>query len=57
MDVKNFSGGKHMKILALIADIHGNHLALRAVLDDIKKRGVDAVYCLGDLVGICSVSQ
>ena len=40
-----------MKKLALIADIHGNHLALRAVLDDIKERGADAVYCLGDLVG------
>ncbi len=40
-----------MKKLALIADIHGNHLALQAVLDDIRKRSVDAVYCLGDLVG------
>jgi putative phosphoesterase len=40
-----------VKRLALITDIHGNHLALKAVLDDIKKRGVDAVYCLGDLVG------
>ncbi len=36
---------------ALIADIHGNHLALQAVLDEIGKRGVDGVYCLGDLVG------
>jgi predicted phosphodiesterase len=40
-----------MKKLTLIADIHGNHLALQAVLDDTKRRGVDAVYCLGDLVG------
>jgi predicted phosphodiesterase len=40
-----------MKRLALIADIHGNHLALRAVLDDIGKHSADAVYCLGDLVG------
>lgn len=40
-----------MKTLALIADIHGNHLALQAVLDDIRARGTDAVYCLGDLVG------
>ncbi len=40
-----------MEKLALISDIHGNHLALKAVLDDIKKAGVDAVYCLGDLVG------
>jgi len=36
---------------ALIADIHGNLPALEAVLDDIERRGVDAVYHLGDLVG------
>jgi predicted phosphodiesterase len=36
---------------ALISDIHGNRLALEAVLDDIVGRGVDAIYCLGDLVG------
>jgi len=40
-----------MKRLAFIADIHGNHLALRAVLDDIKRQAVDKVFCLGDLVG------
>ena len=40
-----------MSKFALIADIHGNHLALKAVLDDIKKRGIDNIYCLGDLVG------
>ena len=39
-----------MKI-ALISDIHGNLTALEAVLSDISKRGVDAIYCLGDLVG------
>lgn len=35
----------------IIADIHGNHLALQAVLEDIPKRGAEQVYCLGDLVG------
>ncbi len=40
-----------MKRLAFIADIHGNHLALRAVLDDIKRQGIDKIFCLGDLVG------
>ncbi|HHV34153.1 MAG TPA: metallophosphoesterase family protein [Syntrophomonadaceae bacterium] len=39
-----------MKI-GIIADIHGNHLALQAVLEDIPKRGAEQVYCLGDLVG------
>ena len=36
---------------ALIADLHANLPALEAVLDDIERRGVKAVYHLGDLVG------
>src|SRR5262245_15317901 len=34
---------------ALIADIHGNIVALEAVLADIGRRDVDAVVCLGDV--------
>jgi putative phosphoesterase len=34
---------------ALIADIHGNLVALEAVLGDIERRGVDRVVCLGDV--------
>lgn len=40
-----------MQRLAIISDIHGNLVALRAVLDDIASCGVTDVYCLGDLVG------
>ena len=36
---------------ALISDIHANLPALRAVLNDIAKRDVDAIYHLGDLTG------
>ena len=36
---------------ALISDIHANLPALDAVLDDIRRRDVDAVFHLGDLVG------
>ena len=36
---------------ALISDIHANLPALSAVLADIERRGVDATYHLGDLVG------
>ena len=37
---------------AILADIHGNLAALRAVLEDIPKRGkVQAIWCLGDIVG------
>lgn len=37
--------------LAIISDIHANLDALRAVLAEIDRRGVDAIYCLGDIVG------
>ncbi len=37
-----------MKI-ALIADIHGNAVALEAVLADIAKERVDQIICLGDV--------
>ncbi|HAY81374.1 MAG TPA: phosphoesterase [Planctomycetaceae bacterium] len=36
---------------AIISDIHGNIEALRAVLDDIATQQVDAIYCLGDIIG------
>ena len=37
--------------IALISDIHANLPALEAVLADVARRGVDATYHLGDLVG------
>jgi len=39
-----------MKV-AIISDIHANISALTAVLDDIKKRECEAVFCLGDYIG------
>ncbi|MGN1330827.1 MAG: metallophosphoesterase family protein [Clostridia bacterium] len=38
-----------MDKIALIADIHGNLTALKAVLADIKSRGITRIYCLGDI--------
>lgn len=35
--------------LAFISDIHGNAVALDAVLDDIKKRDIDQIIILGDI--------
>jgi hypothetical protein len=35
--------------VALISDIHGNAVALDAVLADIARRRVDEVVCLGDV--------
>ena len=37
-----------MKI-AFISDIHGNAVALDAVLNDIEKKKVDKIYVLGDI--------
>ena len=37
--------------LAVISDVHANLPALEAVLADIEARQVQALYCLGDLVG------
>ncbi len=37
--------------LAILSDIHSNLEALTAVLRVIEARRVDAVYCLGDVVG------
>lgn len=39
-----------MKI-AIISDIHGNNVALAAVLAEAKKSGVEMLFVLGDLVG------
>ncbi|MCI0767825.1 metallophosphoesterase family protein [Bacillus sp. TL12] len=40
-----------MDKIAVISDIHGNIPALEAVLEDIKLKGIDRIFCLGDLVG------
>lgn len=37
--------------LAIISDIHSNLEALTAVLAEIDRQRVDAIYCLGDVVG------
>jgi protein phosphatase len=37
--------------IAVISDIHGNVTALEAVLENIHKRGIYRIFCLGDLVG------
>ncbi len=36
---------------ALISDIHSNLEALQAVLADIAQHSVEAIYCLGDVIG------
>ena len=36
---------------AIVSDIHANIQAWEAVLKDIQKQGVDAILCLGDVIG------
>lgn len=36
--------------LAIISDIHGNLPALQSVLEDIRRRAINQIYCLGDLI-------
>jgi predicted phosphodiesterase len=38
-------------VKAIISDIHSNLEALQAVIKDIEKHQVEAIYCLGDVVG------
>src|SRR3984885_14729475 len=40
-----------MMRFAAIADVHGNHLALEAVLADIHARGITDIVNLGDMGG------
>lgn len=40
-----------MKKIAIFGDIHANLPALEAVLEDMDQHNLDAIYCLGDLVG------
>ena len=37
--------------IALFSDVHANLPALKSFFLDIEKREIDALYCLGDLVG------
>lgn len=36
--------------IAIISDIHGNLEALKATINDIEKRKIDKVICLGDII-------
>ncbi len=36
---------------AIVSDIHGNHVALQAVLADIATQDCEQIVCLGDIVG------
>jgi predicted phosphodiesterase len=43
--------GSQLKPYAVISDVHSNLEALKAVMKDINKRGIDKILFLGDAVG------
>ena len=45
------------KRYAIITDIHGNIEGLNAVLEDIKTKDVDDIFCLGDVIDIGTDSK
>ena len=52
-DIKRNRFGKRSFTVkrALISDVHSNLEALRVVLDDIRRQGIEEIYCLGDIIG------
>lgn len=46
-----------MKKVAFISDIHSNLPALEATLSDIESKGIDEIYCLGDIIGYHSFTN
>ncbi len=36
--------------IAIISDVHGNCFAFDAVLDDIRRQGIERIVCLGDML-------
>lgn len=47
----NHVAGAHPARIAILSDVHGNLPAFRAVVADARAAGVDAIWCLGDIVG------
>lgn len=44
-----------MSKLGVISDIHGNYPALKSVIDELVRHGVNDIICLGDIAGYYSM--
>lgn len=40
------------RTIAIFTDVHGLLEPLKAILEDIKQKGITEIYCLGDFVGV-----
>lgn len=38
-------------MIAILSDIHGNLEALQAVMEDVRRREIETIICLGDIIG------
>jgi predicted phosphodiesterase len=47
----NGTPGAHPARIAILSDVHGNLPAFEAVVADARAAAVEAIWCLGDLVG------
>jgi predicted phosphodiesterase len=45
-------------MIGIISDVHGNHVALTAVLAELDELGVAEILCLGDIAGYyCQINE
>lgn len=45
-------------MIGIISDIHGNYPALKAVVNELKKKGCDSIISLGDIAGYyCMINE
>jgi predicted phosphodiesterase len=45
-------------MIGIISDVHGNHMALTAVLAELDALGVKEILCLGDIAGYyCQINE
>lgn len=45
-------------MIAVISDVHGNYPALKAVVEDIHRQGIDEIISLGDIAGYyCYINE
>lgn len=49
-DTSYKKGELNMEKIAIFSDVHANLTALLAVLEDIQKRGIHKIICLGDMI-------